>query len=180
MPHRVPRPTASIAALTTVFGLAGFMMAQVVSRRMPTLRDQVDASTARLGLALLAVGVGSILAMPWTARLTGRYGSAVVVGVSATLGMAGWASLAWVQSPTSLTTAMFVLGALVGTWDVSMNVQGNAQERLRRRVLMPRLHAGFSAGTVMGALLGAGSAAAGVPLDVQLPAVSVAGSVTLL
>jgi MFS family permease len=45
---------------------------------------------------------------------------------------------------------------------------------------MPRLHAGFSAGTVAGALLGAGSAAAGVPLAAQLPVVSVAGAVTLL
>ncbi|MDQ4007681.1 MAG: MFS transporter [Actinomycetota bacterium] len=169
----------SVGALVVVFALAGFMMAQVVSR-MPTLRDQVDASTARLGLALLAVGIGSVLAMPWTARLTSRFGSAVVVGCSATLGMAGWASLAWVNSPTTLTVAMFALGAMVGTWDVAMNVQGNAQERLHRRVLMPRLHAGFSAGTVTGALLGAGSAAAGVPLDLQLPVVSVAGVLSML
>ncbi|MDQ4086146.1 MAG: MFS transporter, partial [Actinomycetota bacterium] len=165
------RQTGSVRALVVVFALAGFLMAQAVSR-MPTLRDQVGASTARLGLALLAVGVGSVLAMPWTSRLTSRYGSAAVVGVSSTLAAAGWASLAWVQTPTALTVATFVLGGLVGTWDVAMNVQGNSLERLHRRVLMPRLHAGFSAGTVTGALLGAGCAAAAVPLSVQLPAVS--------
>jgi MFS family permease len=173
------RRMGSVRALVVVFALAGFLMAQAVSR-MPTLRDQVGASTARLGLALLAVGVGSVLAMPWTARLTSRYGSGAVVGVSSTLGVAGWASLAWVQTPAALTAATFVLGALVGTWDVAMNVQGNTLERLHRRVLMPRLHAGFSAGTVTGALLGAGCAAAGVPLTVQLPAVSVAAAVTLV
>jgi MFS family permease len=173
------RQSGSVRALVVVFALAGFLMAQAVSR-MPTLRDQVDASTARLGLALLAVGVGSVLAMPWTARLTTRFGSAAVVGVSATAGVVGWAALAFVHSPAELTVVMFVLGSLVGTWDVSMNVQGNTLERLHRRVLMPRLHAGFSAGTVTGALLGAGCAAAGVPLLVQLPAVSAAAAATLL
>jgi MFS family permease len=173
------RVMGSVRALVVVFALAGFFMAQAVSR-MPTLRDQVDASTARLGLALLAVGVGSMVAMPWTARLTDRFGSAAVVGVTGVLGAVGWAALAWVQTPGALTVVMLFLGACVGTWDVSMNVQGNTLEHLRRRVLMPRLHAGFSAGTVAGALLGAGSAAAGVPLGVQLPAVSLAGAVTLL
>jgi fucose permease len=168
----------SVRALVAVFALNGFLMAQVVSR-MPALRDQVDASTARLGLALLAVGVGSMVAMPWTARLTTRFGSAAVVTVSAAVSVAGWATLAWVQTPTALTAVLFGVGLGVGVWDVSMNVQGNTLEHRRRRVLMPRLHAGFSAGTVTGALLGAGSAALGVPLQVQLPAVSVAGLLLL-
>jgi MFS family permease len=173
------RQLGSVRALVVVFALAGFSMAQAVSR-MPTLRDQVEASTARLGIALFAAGIGAVLAMPWTSRLTSRFGSAAVVGVSAPLGVAGWGSLAFVQTPTALIVAMLVLGSFVGTWDVSMNVQGNTLERLHRRVLMPKLHAGFSAGTVTGALLGAGSAAAGIPLLVQLPAVSVVGALTVL
>ena len=112
------RVMGSVRALVVVFALAGFFMAQAVSR-MPTLRDQVDASTARLGLALLAVGVGSMLAMPWTARLTDRFGSAAVVGVTGTLAAVGWAALAFVQTPGALTVAMLFLGACVGTWDVS-------------------------------------------------------------
>lgn len=176
---RVSNPesrSGSVAALVTVFALNGFLMAQVVSR-MPTLRDQVDASTARLGLALVAVGVGSMIGMPWTARLTERFGSAAVVMASATLNIAGWASLALVQTPTTLTVALFVVGLNVGVWDVAMNVQGNTLEMLLRRVLMPRLHAGFSAGTVAGALTGAACAAAGVPLSVQLPVISAVGLV---
>ncbi|MGH3367037.1 MAG: MFS transporter [Nocardioidaceae bacterium] len=173
------RSQGKVRALVIVFALAGFSMAQAVSR-MPTLRDQVDASTSQLGVALLAGGVGSVLAMPWTARLTSRFGSAAVVGVSAPLGMAGWGALAFAPTPTALTVTMLVLGSMVGTWDVSMNVQGNTLERLHKRVLMPRLHAGFSAGTVTGALVGAGSAAAGIPLVVQLPGVSVVGAVILL
>ena len=95
----------SVRALVVVFALAGFFMAQAVSR-MPTLRDQVDASTARLGLALLAVGVGSMVAMPWTARLTDRFGSAAVVGVTGVLA----AGRTW--TPTPPGRARVVGGAL--------------------------------------------------------------------
>lgn len=173
------RTKGSVRALVLVFALNGFLMAQVLSR-VPTLRDQVEAPTARLGLALVAVGIGSIVAMPWTARLTTRFGSAAVVTVSGVLNVVTWAGLAWVQTPAALTAVLFAVGLTVGVWDVSMNVQGNTLERRHRRVLMPRLHAGFSAGTVLGALAGAASAALHVPLTVQLPTVSAVAAGVLL
>src|SRR5205814_1020400 len=59
-------------------------------------------------------------------------------------------------------------GLGTGVWDVAMNVEGADVERRLGRSLMPRLHAGFSLGTVAGAGVGAASAALGVPLQVQL------------
>jgi MFS family permease len=171
--------TGSVRALVLVFALNGFLMAQVFSR-IPALRDQVDASTARLGLALVAVGIGSVVAMPWTARLTSRFGSPAVVVVSGVLNISAWAVLAFVQTPDALTVALFCVGLSLGVWDVSMNVQGNTLERRRRRVLMPKLHAGFSAGTVLGALTGAAAAAANLPVNVQFPTISGIAVVVLL
>jgi fucose permease len=49
-----------------------------------------------------------------------------------------------------------------------MNVEGADVERRLARDLMPRFHAGFSVGTVLGALVGAGAAATGVPVEAQL------------
>lgn len=169
----------SVRALVVVFTLNGFAMAQVFSR-MPALRDQVDASPGRLGLALLAVGVGSLVAMPWTARLTDRFGSAAVVRVSGLVNLAAWVSLAAAHTPGALTAGLFAVGLTVGVWDVSMNVQGNTLEHRSRRVLMPRLHAGFSAGTVGGSLLGAAGAATGLSVGLQFGAVALTGSVLLL
>ncbi|HET7326533.1 MAG TPA: MFS transporter [Nocardioidaceae bacterium] len=173
------RPTAAVPALTLVFALNGMLLAQTLSR-MPTLRDQVQASPARLGLALLAVGVGSIVAMPWTARLAERFGSPAVVAVAGVLTTASLSTLALVPDPSWLTLNLFVVGIGVGVWDVSMNVQGNTLEHRHQRVLMPRLHAGFSAGAVVGALTGAGFALLGAPLLVQLPAMSALGLALLL
>ena len=59
----------------------------------------------------------------------------------------------------------------MGVWDVAMNVEGADVERRLGRSLMPRFHAAFSLGTVAGATLGAVSAAAGLPLAVQLIAI---------
>jgi predicted MFS family arabinose efflux permease len=63
---------------------------------------------------------------------------------------------------------LVLVGMGVGGWDVAMNIEGAAVEQGLGRSLMPRLHAGFSLGTVAGALLGAGAAALAFPLGAQL------------
>ena len=48
---------------------------------------------------------------------------------------------------------LFLLGLGSGTWDVAMNVEGAEVERRLGHSIMSRFHAGFSVGTVAGALL---------------------------
>jgi len=68
-----------------------------------------------------------------------------------------------------LTVAgLFVYGLGIGVWDVAMNVEGAEVERGLRRTIMPRFHAGFSGGTVVGALLGVLLIELGVPALVHL------------
>jgi predicted MFS family arabinose efflux permease len=69
---------------------------------------------------------------------------------------------------------MVLTGLGIGSWDVGMNVEGADVERRLGRDIMPRFHAGFSVGTVIGALIGAGAAAAGLPVEAQLAATAVA------
>jgi fucose permease len=72
---------------------------------------------------------------------------------------------------------LVLTGLGVGSWDVAMNVEGADVERRLDRTLMPRFHAGFSVGTVAGALVGAGAAALDVPVQAQL---AVTGVVSLV
>lgn len=67
---------------------------------------------------------------------------------------------------------LFLTGLGVSTWDVAMNVEATDVERAVGRTLMPRFHAGFSMGTVVGALVGAGFAGLGLSLTSQLVATS--------
>lgn len=60
-----------------------------------------------------------------------------------------------------------------------MNVQGAAVERRLGRAIMPRFHAGYSIGTVAGALVGAAMVALHVPVTAHLLAVAVGVAVVV-
>lgn len=169
--HRVASPIA----VAVVFAVSGFVMAQTLAR-VPALRDSVGASQGELGLALVGGGIGSLLAMPHTARLVERFGNRPVTAVAIALGSLGWGSVALAPNVWALAGLLVLAGAPVGVWDVSMNIQGTRVEQLAGRTLMPYLHAAFSAGAVLGAGLGALAAWQGVGL-VQVPVGGVLGLV---
>jgi MFS family permease len=159
-----------------VFAVAGLAISQALAR-VPAVRDQVGASTGELGVALVGAGLGSLLAMPFTGSLVDRFGSRAVVRVCIVLACVGWGCVVFIDSPWTLGILLLMTGAPFGVWDVAMNVQGSLVERLEARSLMPYFHASFSAGTVVGAGLGALAAYLGVGL-VQLPVVAAAALVT--
>jgi predicted MFS family arabinose efflux permease len=71
-----------------------------------------------------------------------------------------------------LVAGLFVLGFANGAWDVAMNVQAAGVEQRLGRAVMSRFHAGYSVGTVGGAVLGAAMVAGHVPVTVHLAAVA--------
>ena len=82
-------------------------------------------------------------------------------------------SLGYLVGMVPVVIGLFLFGLGMGAWDVGMNVQGALAERRLGRAIMPRFHAGFSVGTVAGALIGAGMVALQVPVPVHLLGVAV-------
>ena len=164
MPQSRP---GSVPAVLAVFAAAGFVMGQALSR-LPAVRDQLGAGPGELGVALMGMGAGSLLAMPFSGRLADRFGSRAVVSTTVVLACLGWGSLAMVPSVPLLFAVLVLTGVNVGLWDVTMNIQAAHVERGRPRAWMPQFHAGFSGGAVLGAGSGALAAFLGVGL-VQLP-----------
>ncbi|KQY54515.1 hypothetical protein ASD30_17845 [Nocardioides sp. Root140] len=162
-------------AVAAVFALNGFCFASWVSR-IPDARERLDLSNGQLGLLLLALSVGSLLALPLTGALVNRVGAARVVLIGACVDGVGLVLVALgagVFEHTAVTAAGLLLyGIGTGTWDVAMNVEGAAVEHELARTIMPRFHAGFSLGTVAGALLGALAAGLHLPMPVHLGAVA--------
>jgi MFS family permease len=171
--------TARNAVLATFF-LNGFALATWASR-IPDVRRELDLGPAHLGLLLLSASVGSVLALPSSGTLVGRFGSARVVTVAAAVEGAGLVLLAvgaGVVGAVPLTAlGLFAVGLGTGCWDVSMNVEGAEVERGLGRSVMPRFHAAFSLGTVVGAGVGALVTYAGVPITWH---VSLVGAAVLL
>ncbi|HEU4491993.1 MAG TPA: MFS transporter [Jiangellales bacterium] len=148
------RADGVVHAVTATFAASGAVMGANVAR-VPALRDQLSATESQLGLALVGAGLGSVLAMPFTARLVRRFGTGRVVVGGAILVGAAWIGVGATTS-VAVALAFFVLvGAGFGIWDVAMNVAGHSAEERDRRSWMPRLHAAFSGGAVLGAGLAA-------------------------
>jgi fucose permease len=165
----VPTLTAARNAVGLTFFLNGLVFASWVSR-IPEVRSSFALSNGQLGLVLLAIAVGSVVALPTTGAAINAFGTVKVVRIGATAATAGMlAAAAGLGELLPLTlVGLLVYGLGIGVWDVAMNVEGAEVERGLGRTIMPRFHAGFSGGTVVGALLGALLIALSVPAVVHL------------
>jgi fucose permease len=165
-------------AVYAVFIASGLAFASWASR-IPQVRDTLELDPRQLGLVLLAMAVGSITAMPMAGLVIGRLGVTRTITMTALCAAVGLATAAIGHragvAPTVI--GLFLFGFGMGTWDISMNVEGAAVEQRLGQAIMPKFHAGFSVGTVAGALVGAGMVALGVSVTAHL--LVVAGLVAL-
>ncbi|GAA3625698.1 MFS transporter [Microlunatus ginsengisoli] len=168
------RVRSAVLATYAVFIASGFAFASWASR-IPQVRDRLELAPSQLGFVLLSVAAGSVIAMPSAGMIIGRFGSRATVRGTALLAMSGLAVVAigyqWGLVPVVI--GLFFVGLGIGAWDVAMNVQGALAERHLGKAIMPRFHAGFSVGTVAGALIGAGMVALHVSVTVHLFVVAV-------
>jgi MFS family permease len=164
---------AGAATYSAFIGL-GFAFASWASR-IPQVRGRLGLDPAGLGLVLLAVAAGSLLAMPLSGPVVTRIGSSSVVTATAVMFGVGLTTTALgsLVGVVPVVIGLFLLGFANGAWGVAMNVQGTVVERHLGRSIMSRFHAGFSLGTVAGALLGAAMVALHVPVAAHLIAVAV-------
>ncbi|MCW3062742.1 MAG: major facilitator superfamily 1 [Capsulimonas sp.] len=140
-------------AVSAVFFLNGLGMATWVSR-IPAVQERLGVGTGVLGLALLAIAAGALIAMPVTGWLAARWGnqrmaSVGLVMLCAALPLAALATNAWL-----LGLALLLLGMGNGTVDVSQNAEAVEVEREWGSPIMSSFHALWSVGGVTGAALG--------------------------
>ena len=169
------------AALGTalVFAVSGALLGTWVSR-LPATRDRLHLTGAQLGLALLVLGIGSLTSMPSTGWFCRRFGTRTCVAATALPACGVLAVAAFVPSLPALAAALFCFGLLYGAWDVSMNVQGSGVELRAGRAWMPRYHACWSAGGILGAAAGGLAARGGVAVSVHFPVAAAVAAVLVL
>jgi MFS family permease len=146
-------------AIAALFLSLGFQYATWAAR-IPALKTDLDLSAAEVGVLLMAAGVGAAVSFPAVAWLMRRMGSRRLALLSQ-LGLA-LLLLALAAAP-NYPVALLVMcadGVLVGCLNVAMNAQGAALEARHARNTMARLHAVFSAGSLLAALLASGMTAA--------------------
>jgi len=153
---------------------SGFAFASWAAR-IPQVRDRLHLRPSELGLVLLAIAAGSVIALPLSGPVLARLGSRRTVSVMSLVLAAGLgsAALGYLYGVLPVVAGLFLVGLGNGAWDVAMNVQGARVEQHLGRSIMSRFHAGFSLGTVAGALIGAAMVGLRVPVTAHLVAVAV-------
>lgn len=128
---------------------------------LPAVQQRSDASDADLGVALVVVGIGGIIAMRATGVVIDRVGprltpiSVGAFGLTAVLpGLAA--------SPQQLVLSALLVGVASGAMDVAINAAAVREEDASSRPLVTLAHACFSAAVVCasvatGALRSAGA-----------------------
>jgi hypothetical protein len=150
------------AATFGAFFLNGAMIGTWVGQ-IPFAQERLDVSKSTIGLALLCMAAGAMIAMPLTGQILDRRSSATVTRTAALIYLPLLALPVFAPSPVLLGAVLVLFGAANGSMDVAMNAHGVAVERTLGRPIMSSLHAGWS----FGGLAGSGGVALAVALGVE-------------
>jgi len=132
------------------FFIAGFSLA-AWAPLVPYAKTRVGLDEGTLGLLLLCLGVGSIIAMPLAGALAARVGCRRVLLLSSAIICLCLPLLATVSSLPLLVAVLFVFGASMGALDCAVNVQAIIVERASGNTMMSGFHGLFSLGGIVGA-----------------------------
>jgi MFS family permease len=168
----VLHPGRARLAVALIFCLNGLALANWIAR-IPDVKQQLALSDQRLGLVLLCVAAGALVAQPTVGWLIGRMGSrhlttAMLIGFCLSVILPGLA-----VDMLSLMGALFVFGACNGGLDVAMNAQAALVEQSYDRPIMSSFHGLWSIGGLLGAALGGLIATQGVSVRTHLFGVAI-------
>lgn len=141
-------------AVKIAFFLNGFVYANWVSR-LPRIQEHYGADNGAIGLMLLAMSLGAVVAMPFTGWLIIRNGSRKVSLVSLILYCLFVPLIPLMPGLVALGFLYVFVGISTGMLDVAMNAQAVMVEQRYQRPIMTSFHAFFSIGMALGAWCGA-------------------------
>lgn len=147
-------------AVSIVFFVNGFILAHWVTR-IPAVAEGLGLGEGQIGVILLGMAAGALVAFPVAGRLVSVFGSA---RVTVAFGLAYALAMPFIGLAPSLPLlflALMLFGAGNGGMDVAMNAQGVEVERGLGRPILGSLHGFFSLGGFAGAGLGGVVAALG-------------------
>ncbi|MES2869077.1 MAG: MFS transporter [Pseudomonadota bacterium] len=145
VPGRLEQMSTRIAFFIAGFGLAAW------APLVPYAKARAGLDDATLGLLLLCLGAGSILAMPIAGLLATRFGCRRVLIAGTLLICLALPLLATASSIALLIATLFVFGAGLGAVDSTVNLQAVIVERASGRHMMSGFHGLFSVGGIAGA-----------------------------
>src|SRR3954470_20611426 len=159
--------------VAVLFALDGFLFGSWAAR-VPDVSAQTGTGHTALGVALLCLSLGALACMQLTGALCARLGTGLTCALAGAAAAATAVLPGLAGSLPALCAGLLFFGAATGAVNVAANSLGVQVEGRAGRPLLSGLHAAFSGGGLLGALLG-GLAAAVVGVGPHLVAVAVLG-----
>ncbi|MFZ0531533.1 MAG: MFS transporter [Propionicimonas sp.] len=161
--------------LLVAFAVSGLLIFSWLAR-LPSVRDALQLSATELGGYLLVGSIGALITVFSSSTLLNRFGSARVFAVGSVVMSAGFALMG--IGPALGSRELFLMGIVVNgiggaLINLPMNVESARIEQAYGRTIIPHFHAAFSAGAVLGSLLGAAASSAGMVVWLQFTLVAI-------
>ncbi|HAT3808214.1 TPA: MFS transporter [Morganella morganii] len=169
-PPAVPARREQMAT-RALFFVAGFASAAWAAL-VPFAKLNTGVNDGVLGLLLLCLGGGALVAMPLTGVLTTRFGCRLVMTVSVILLSITLPLLAVIDHTGLLALTLIIFGMGIGITDCAMNIQAIIVEKAAPKPMMSGFHGFYSVGGIAGAGAMSGFMLAG------MGALQAAGAVT--
>ncbi len=118
---------------------------------IPMVKERLGIQADVLGMLLLCVGVTAFIIMPMAGYLGQKFGCQKVVTVASILMAIDIVLLSFLPNVWLYAVFLGVLGAVMGTIDVNMNVNAVIVEKLANRRLMSGMHSFWSIGCFVAA-----------------------------
>jgi MFS family permease len=145
VPGRAEQFSTRVAFFIAGVGIAAW------APMVPYVKSRVGLDEGTLGLLLLCLGVGSIIAMPLAGALVARIGCRRVLLISTAIVCLCLPLLATISSLPLLIATLFIFGAGMGALDCAVNIQAIIVERASGKTMMSGFHGLFSLGGIVGA-----------------------------
>ncbi len=147
--------------------------------RIPDIKDKLALSGLELGIALLALSGGTMVAFLLAGLVTKRFGKRRTLVVSMPLWAIFFVLPGVVSNAPQLLLALFLAGLMMGLTEVAMNTAADQIEKQYQHRIMSRCHGFWSLGSLVGAAIGAMLAHLGVVTAVHfslvMPVVAIIG-----
>lgn len=151
LPIRAPR--AYRIAISIFFFIQGLTFTSWASR-IPDIKKSLALNNGEFGGILLSLPIGQFFALALSGYLVTRFGSRIVLIVTAILYPATLLLIGLSSSAITLIAALFLTGFFGNIYNIAVNTQAVRIETLYGRSIMASFHGLWSLGGFTGALIG--------------------------
>jgi MFS family permease len=141
--------------------------------RLPDIQTDLNVSESQLGLTMIGMSIGSLIALTFGSAVIERLG----VRTTAFLTVLGpallFALVPWLGIAPAVFVALFFTGLLAGALEINLNVEIDRLELHTGGRFMNRAHGFWSVGFFVTALFGAGIRQSGLSVEAHLALVAI-------